>query len=381
MRKVFLILVLVSIVLFALGQDQYINRDIKPNMSLQNPRAYTLDFFNGMSFPQGDLNNFLKDGFNSGILLHKKFSKKISIGLSANYSQFNHREALGLEQNSKRHELNTTSFEIGPQYNLKFGRFALEFYGRSGLSIVNSPQTSMMYPETDITITTLEAYNSTALMTRLGANMTANIFQGLNFYFSSEYLTSLNKDMNYQVRDISEAIREDGTLDSDAANQLPYRNERLSLSMLNVNIGVRIFIGGNTNKRKHKSLYQDNDLLGDFLMSERPIFSNNDMETRTENNHSSQGNKASIVASDSDQYDESRDQDFHSNRPINTSIIAPEHEEKESRLDSQTVPADEATLADIPEEKLRFKSKAQLAKEERQKKRTERRLKRLKAKL
>lgn len=389
MRRVFITLVLVSIVSFAFGQDQYINRDIKPNMSLEKPRVYTLDFFNGMSFPQGDLNNFLKDGFNSGILIHKNFSKKISLGLSANYSKFDHRQALGLEQKSKRHELSTTSFEIGPQYNLKFGRFTLEFYGRSGLSIVNSPQTSMMYPETNITITTLEAYKSTALTTRLGANMTTNIFQGINFYFSSEYLTSLNKDMNYQIRDVSEAIREDGMLDSEAANLIPYRNEKLSLSMLNVNIGVRIFIGGNTNKRKHKPLYLDDGRS----------FSNNNVGTRTNNSSTvssdtdgDAGRLYSIAYSldqydrfgavalrDTPQNDETAAQDYYSNRPVNTSIIAPDHAEKERRLDSQSGPVDEATLVDIPKEKLKLKSKAQLAKERRQKKRNERRLKRLKA--
>ncbi|MGZ2371658.1 hypothetical protein ACXR6G_17900 [Ancylomarina sp. YFZ004] len=358
-------------------------------MSLEKRKVYTLDFFNGMSFPQGDLNNFLKDGFNSGILLHKNFSKKISLGLSANYSKFDHRQALGLEQNSKRHELSTTSFEIGPQYNLKFGRFTLEFYGRSGLSIVNSPQTSMMYPETNITITTLEAYKSTALTTRLGANMTTNIFQGINFYFSSEYLTSLNKDMNYQIRDVSEAIREDGMLDSEAANLIPYRNEKLSLSMLNVNIGVRIFIGGNTNKRKHKPLYLDDGRS----------FSNNNVGTRTNNSSTvssdtdgDAGRLYSIAYSldqydrfgavaprDAAQNDETAAQDYYSNRPVNTSILAPDHAEKERRLYSQSGPVDEATLVDIPKEKLKLKSKAQLAKERRQKKRNERRLKRLKA--
>jgi len=405
MRKVFISLVLVSIVSFAFAQNQYINRDIKPNMSLDNPKAYTLGFFNGLSFPQGDLNDFLKDGFNSGILLHKNFSKKISIGLSANHSRYNHREALGLEQNSHRHELSTTSFDIGPQYNLKLGRFAIEFYGRSGLSIVNSPQTSMMYPETDIAITTLEAYKNTALTTRLGANMTANIFQGLNFYFSSEYLTSLNKDMNYQIRDISAAIREDGTLDSDAASQLPYRNESLSLSMLNVNIGVRIFIGGNTHKRKLKPLYRDDNILGSNLVYEELTFSDSDVRTGTEDNSSNQNSQATVDTSESndnrfvnydfDQYDrfdmggrnvdsqnnESRELDYYSNRPVNTSIIAPDHKEKESRLDSRSKPVDEAALVDIPKEKLKLKTKAQLAKERRIKKRNERRLKRSKAKL
>jgi len=409
MRKVFISLVLVSIVSFAFAQDQYINRDIKPNMSLENPKAYTLGFFNGLSFPQGDLNDFLKDGFNSGILLHKNFSKKISIGLSANHSRYNHRQALGLEQNSHRHELSTTSFDIGPQYNLKLGRFAIEFYGRSGLSIVNSPQTSMMYPETDITITTLEAYKSTALTTRLGANMTANIFQGLNFYFSSEYLTSLNKDMNYQIRDISQAIREDGTIDTYAANQLPYKNESLSLSMLNVNIGVRIFIGGQTNKRKNKSLYQDDDRFASNLVYEELTLSDSDVRTGTKDNSSNQNDQAAIDVSETnkdvnevylvnynfDQYDrfdrgdsnidfqndESRAHDYYSSRPVTTSIMAPDHEDKESRIDPQSRPDDEATLVDIPKEKLKLKTKAQLAKERRKKKRIERRLKRSKAKL
>ncbi len=389
MRKVFLFLVIVSITSLALSQDINNNREIRPNMSLENTKTYSLDFFNGLSFPQGDLNNFLRNGFNSGILFHRNFSKKLSLGLSANHSRFSHRQNFGPIQGSNRQELSTTSFDIGPQYNMKLGRFSLEFYGRSGLSIVNSPESSMLYPETDITITTLEAYKSTALTTRLGASMTAHIFEGLDFYFSSEYLTSLNSDMNYQTRDLSGAIRDDGTLNSDLANELPYSNERLSLSMLNVNIGVRISIGGIGNKRKPNTLYKANrnSYLNPMYEGLRfqPSMDGIITETPAQDKKSSQSNKKSnsskVTTNDSIQISGKRAQDYSLNRSNNASIIAPDPVESDTRLDSELQPADEATLADIPEEKLKLKTKTQLAKERRKRKRIERRLRRLKAKL
>ena len=395
MRKVFLILMIVSIASLVVAQDKYINRDIRPNMVLENTKTYMLDFSNGLSFPQGDLNHFLKNGFNTGILFHRNFSKKLSLGLSANHSRFSYRQSFGSIQGSESQELNTTSFDVGPQYNMNLGRFSIEFYGRSGLSLVNSPQSSRMYQETDISITTLEAYNSTALTVRLGANMTANIFEGLDFYFSSEYLTSLNSDMNYQTRDLSEAIRDDGTLNSNLANDLPYSNESLSLSMLNVNIGFRISIGANSNKRKSNPIYKSNGNSFGNRMYDGFLFKSNydekNGETRAQASSLSRSNTSSRLASntnngegdisDTVQTKGKISQDHNFTRSHNSSIIAPKPDKCEPILNSESKPDDEATLADISEDKLKLKTKAQLAKERRKKKRIERRLKRLKSKL
>ncbi len=387
MRKLISTLVLISIVSFIFAQDHYILRDITPNMSIKKPPVYTLDIFNGLSFPQGDLNDFLKDGFNSGVLIHKRFGKKLSIGLSANHSRFNHKLSLGPVQASSRQELSTTSFDIGPQYKMTFGRFAIEFYGRSGLSIVNSPQLSKLYSETDVVITNLEAYKSTALTTRLGANMTANISEGLDLYFSSEYLTSLNSDMNYQTRDLSEAMREDGSFDADLANQLPYSNETLSLSMLNVNIGIRISIGSVWNKRKSKPLYRPYGNLN--LMAEglrfRPIPECSSGGTQVQEHSVRQSKKSShthnVEASDTIQIKKNGVLDYKLRRSDNSSITAPKPDESETRLESESSLEEDASLADIPDEKLKLKTNAQLAKERRKRKRIERRLKRLKTKL
>ncbi|MRT92972.1 hypothetical protein [Ancylomarina sp. 16SWW S1-10-2] len=391
MRKVILILMIVSIASLVIAQDNYINRDIRPNMSLENSRTYTLDFLNGLSFPQGDLNHFLKNGFNSGILFHKNFSKKLSLGFSANHSRFDYRQNFGPIQGSGSQELNTTSFDVGPQYNMRFGRFSVEFYGRSGLSLVNSPQSSRMFEETDITITTLEAYKSTALTVRLGANMTANIFEGLDFYFSSEYMTTLNSEMNYQTRDLSEAVREDGTLNSVLANELPYTNESLSLSMLNVNIGVRISIGANSNRHRSNSIYKANGnsmFDGYFLKSNS---NKKDGEKRAQYNNLTRSKTSSIVVpindnkkgkiSDTIQTKGKSALDQNINRIDNTSIIAPKPDMSETQLNSEFKPEEEITLTDISEDKLKLKTKAQLSKERRKRKRIERRLKRLKSKM
>ncbi|RXQ91007.1 hypothetical protein EO244_12955 [Ancylomarina salipaludis] len=362
MKKIFFILVLVTIVCIVFAQDNKLNRDIRPNMSLQKAQPYTIDFFNGLSFPQGNLNTFLKDGFNSGVLIHKRFGKKLSVGLSANYSQYNHKQSTGLNPNPQRHELSTTSFDIGPQYNLNLGRFTLEFYGRSGLSIVNSPQSFMMYPETDIMITSLEAYKSTALTTRLGANMTAKIVQGLKLYFSSEYITSLNNDMNYQTRDLSEAFREDGTLDFDAANKLPLQNESLSLSMFNVNFGVRISFG-KSRKQKPNSLYQKGGISD---MS--PVYETKSVQSRDwlESDIQRKNNKLALNVQDTNK----------PTRTYHSSVIAPEPDMSKKLVDAKANPIDEDSFVSIPREKLKLKSKAQIAKERRKMKRKERRAKR-----
>jgi hypothetical protein len=219
--------------------------------------------------------------------------------------------------------------------------------------------------------------------------MTAHIFEGLDFYFSSEYLTSLNSDMNYQTRDLSEAFRDDGTLDFDLANDLPYTNESLSLSMLNVNIGVRISIGGNANKRRSNPLYKRNGNSDTNPMYEGLRFQPNmdgiSGETLATDKKSSRSNRKSgsskTTAKNSTQTSDSLAQDYNLRRSNNSSILAPDSDESDTRLDSESRPADEATLVDIPEEKLKLKTKAQLAKERRKRKRVERRLRRLKAKL
>jgi len=376
MRKVVLTLILVSIISFVSAQELYLDRDIKPNMSLDKAKIYTLDIFNGLSFPQGGLNDFLKDGFNSGLLIHKRFGNKLSIGLSANHSRYSHKSSFGLFQNTERNELSATSFDIGPQYNLNLGRFALEFYGRSGLSIVNSPQTTMLYPETDITITTLEAYKSTALTTRLGASMTANISKGLNLYLSSEYITSLNRDMSYITRDLTEAFRQDGSIDADAANELPYKSEKLSLSMLNVNLGVRISIGGNNSKRKSNDLKKEIHLSETYSSYNVQAYLDIPKESLGEN-VSSDENSFSVVDDFNSDKSDSQAHTHHTSRSHTTSVIAPDTDEREMLLDSNESDINKDSFVEIPKEKLRFKSKAQLAKERRQKKRAERRAKRL----
>jgi len=382
MRKVILTLVLVSIISFVSAQELYLDRDIKPNMSIDKAKVYTLDIFNGLSFPQGGLNDFLKDGFNSGLLIHKRFGKKLSIGLSANHSRYSHKSSFGLFQNTERHELSATSFDIGPQYNLNLGRFALEFYGRSGLSIVNSPQTSMLYPETDITITSLEAYKSTALTTRLGASMTANISKGLNLYLSSEYITSLNRDMSYITRDLTEAFRQDGSIDTDAANELPYKSEKLSLSMLNVNLGVRISIGGNSSRRKSNDLKKEIHLSETY--SSYNVQAYLDIPNESQAGSIPQGENASsgdnsFTVNNNFISDKSNSQahSHHTSRSHTTSVIAPDTDEREMLLDSNESDIDKDSFVEIPKEKLRFKSKAQLAKERRKKKRAVRQAKRL----
>ncbi|MDE5423939.1 hypothetical protein L3073_17125 [Ancylomarina sp. DW003] len=377
MRKVFLILILVSIVSFAFGQDKYPIRDIKPNMSLDKTQNYTLDIFNGLSFPQGNLNHFLKDGFNSGILIHKRFNKKLSIGLSANHSRFNHKYSFAMDKSFKHQELSTTSFDIGPQYNMAIGRFSLEFYGRSGLSIVNSPQSLLLYPETDVTITSLEAYKSTALITRIGANMTANITDGLKFYLSSEYITNLNSDLYYQTRDLSGAFFEDGSLNTDAANKLPYTNESLSLSMLNVNFGVRISFGGNKRKRHPNILYDSNGSKGIAQVYKTRNQRNNkvgrESKPKTDNYKLNRNNNSSFIDIDGKDESNLRAEDHNLNRSNNSSVIAPEPDEIENLVESKIKSDGDDGLADIPKEKLKLKTKAQLAKDRRQKKRAKKR--------
>jgi len=188
--------------------------------------------------------------------------------------------------------------------------------------------------------------------------------------------------MSYITRDLTEAFRQDGSIDADAANELPYKSEKLSLSMLNVNLGVRISIGGNSSKRKSNDLKKEIHLSETY--SSYNVQAYLDIPNESQAGSIPQGENASsgdnsFTVNNNFISDKSNSQahSHHTSRSHTTSVIAPDTDEREMLLDSNESDINKDSFVEIPKEKLRFKSKAQLAKERRQKKRAERRAKRL----
>jgi len=111
MKKMILFLALLSVIPIAFAQDQYSSRDIKPNMNLNTTDIYSLDFPIGSNLQQGDLDDFMK-GFT-------------------------------------RSELSLIPFNRGTQYSLSLWKRKIEIDGRSGLSIVKSPESPEVHTKTD----------------------------------------------------------------------------------------------------------------------------------------------------------------------------------------------------------------------------------------
>ncbi len=248
MKNLFLIATLVLFCTSSYGQN---------NQS--NSGNLLLEISNGISMPKAGFEDFVKDGFNSELSLSKQFCKKISLGFGAKHSSFRVRQEFGPVQGS-RNQYTSTTFDVGPQFSLGNSKFAIQVYGRTGLSVTSTPEIKSLQANTDITTEKLKQQSVKALSARIGAKIKTEVCTGLQLYVSSEYVTTLNSDINFYSKDLSKAIGADGRLDPDLASEIPFTTKNLKFSSLNVNFGVNIGIGSlcaSNSKRNSNPLHQN----------------------------------------------------------------------------------------------------------------------------
>jgi hypothetical protein len=275
-----------------------------------NIETYSLEFANGISAPVGDLENYADSGINSGFVLNKNFCNNISIGLGTNYSAL----AVKNEFGTTNEKWSSFSVNIGPQYSIDLNKFQVQFYGRLGVSFINSPAIENYYPKTNVVVLAFEEANTTSLNTRLGINLGIKVCNGLSFYLASEYASNIKNEINYGYRDISKAITESGTIDPDTVSEIDFSNKNLSFSTFNLNFGVRVDLNTNrstkatdhnssrSNKTSHTPLNIDNGDADD---------DNDDDErtTKATDHNSSRSNKTSSAIDKEKDEDEDEDDD------------------------------------------------------------------------
>ncbi|ANW95607.1 hypothetical protein AXE80_04645 [Wenyingzhuangia fucanilytica] len=296
----------------------------------QNPvkkATYSLEFINGMSLPMGDFKNFADNGFNSALMINKQFCDKLSIGLNTNYNSLPIKSRYGVSNK----KWNSTSINIGPQYNIGGKKFSAGLYGRLGLSFVNIPEINDFYPNTDAVTTNFEKTNTTNLNARVGINIGIKICNGLSFYLASEYSTNLNGDINYGTRDLSKAETPTGDIDPDLASTIPFKNQSFSFSSLNVNFGMRINLNKGNKGTRATDYNSSRSNRSTSIIS--PDDSNNNNEnngTRATDYNSSRSNRSTSIVSpdDSNNNNENngtRATDYNSSRSNrSTSIVSPD---------------------------------------------------------
>ncbi|RUT79140.1 hypothetical protein [Ancylomarina longa] len=333
--------------------EQKPTQTIQANL-LNTNLQLSLDVINGISMPSGDFQNFASDGFNSGIQINKSFCKALSIGFGARHSSFGVRQEFGPVSSSRNRWINTT-IDVGPQYSISTGIFALKLYGRSGVSIISTPEINLYYPNTDILTTQIQSRSTQALSTRLGGKLNAEICNGLQFFLSGEYVTTINSNLTYSSREVST----DGTIDlEEGLRKNPLTNKNLSFSSVNVNFGISIGLGNFGSKAKTKRnsnpMYQDNENKGTMPMyneSSTQGNGSNSSGTRAQDYNSSRSNNSSVIApnpnntntdikatdynssrsnrttnstlKDTNEIKPTKTQDYNSSRSNNSSVIAP----------------------------------------------------------
>jgi len=251
MKKLLLIFSIFFFCMQAWGQLSYETPKpiLKANLTYPTKKL-TLDITNGISIPFGNFSNIAHEGFNTGIILNRRYSKKLSFSAGINYSAFDYKSKYG-SYTDHHHQYINTSFDIGPQYTLIWKRFSFNFYGRMGLSYLHAPSAIAYHPNSQIITANLTRQNTTALTSRLGSDFSANITKGLKLFISTEYVQTFNRNLNYEYRDISPAINIDGTINNQKANQIVFNKENFSLSGFNINLGVNISIGNNSVKTNY----------------------------------------------------------------------------------------------------------------------------------
>ena len=294
-----------------------------------------IDLTNGLSTPTGDFQNFANNGFSTGITINKNFCNNLSLGLQIGYSAFPVDENFG-QMNSN---WNNTAVIISPQYQIDLGGVGIYVYGGSGISFVNTPEIIDSYPNTDIISTRINTSNSSILTGKLGANFIANVCEGMQLFINTEYLTSINSNIGYQVRDLSAAINDEGNIDPDLANNIAFENKTLKLSSVNISFGVRIALNNksNTNRTdKHcncsktknvNPLYQNQN-----SQSQNPLYKS--MNNNAQDYNSSRSNNDGI---------KSGAQDYNSSRSNNDGIKSDAQDYNSSRSNNDGIKDDSDT--------------------------------------
>ncbi|WP_157757671.1 hypothetical protein [Pseudalgibacter alginicilyticus] len=212
--------------------------------STNDSKPFILDFVSGVSYPLGDFKSFSETGFKSGLVVNKKFCNNISVGFNTNYTALPIKSNIGVS-NEKWHAF---SLGVGPQYQIDINKVFVQFYGHLGVSFLDIPEVIDFYPQTDLVLTSLKEANSSGLNTRLGINIGAEICKGLRFFVSTEYTTSYNGHINYQIKDVTNAIDDGGNINADIVNNIPFENKDFSFSTMNIQFGIRLDLG-NTNQK------------------------------------------------------------------------------------------------------------------------------------
>ena len=265
MKNLFLSIILILFCTYSNAQN-----------SQSNSGKLQIEIINGISLPNGGFEDFVEDGFNSELSLSKQFCEKISLGFGAKHSSFNVKQEFGPVQGS-RNQYTSTTFDVGPQLNIGNSKFAIQVYGRTGLSVTSTPEIKSLQANTDITTEKLNQQSVKALSARVGAKIKTEVCTGLQLFVSSEYVTTLNSDINFYSKDLSKAIGADGRIDPDLASEIPFTAKSLNFSSLNMNFGVSISIGSlcaNNSQRSSNPLHQNSGTKGDNPMYQ-PRSSNN----------------------------------------------------------------------------------------------------------
>jgi len=303
----------------------------------QNQKNLSLEIVNGISIVNSDFSDFVKDGFNNEISISKSYCKKLSLGMGVKHSSFNVKQEFG-QTSGSRNQFRSIGFDLGPQFSFGSDRFSIKLYGRTGLAINSTPELISRYPNSDIVTSNLKQQSLNALTARLGAKLNTELCKGIQLFVSSEYLTSLNGDIYYQSKDISKAIRADGSIDPDLASEIPTTSTSFNFSSINVNFGVSIAIGklGNhPNRKSSNPLYQDK---GNKAVN--PMY-----QPRSSSNsnplHQESGNQGSNVlyegannsGSNSGQNSGTRAQDYNSSRSNTSAAVELDNQDEKDEID------------------------------------------------
>ena len=303
----------------------------------QSPKNLSLEIVNGISIVNSDFSDLVKDGFNNEISISKNFCDKLSLGMGVKHSSFNVKQEFG-QTSGSRNQFRSIGFDLGPQFSFGSDRFSLRLYGRTGLAINSTPELISRYPNTDIVTNNLRQQSLNALTARLGAKLNTELCKGIQLFVSSEYLTSLNGDISFQSKDISKAIRADGSIDPDLASEIPTTSTSFNFTSINVNFGVSIAIGklGNhPNRRSSNPLYQDKgNKAVNPMYQPRSSGNNNPLYQQSGNQGSNvlyEG--ANNSGGNSGQNSGTRAQDYNSSRSNTTTAAQLDNQDEKEEID------------------------------------------------
>ena len=171
-----------------------------------------------------------------------KFGIEVGIGFCSNsfsYSAsplFSKEYKNAIEESINNKRWSNLTFSAGPSLMIGKGKCNATIYTKAALLFTKIPQQTI---GNDNPVAVFDG-DRTSFAFNPGVRLNYSMNSKLSLFVNPELITSLNKNIPYQEKDISKAMNADGKFNPDTYSSLPLDKKYMSINLFGMSLGIKI---------------------------------------------------------------------------------------------------------------------------------------------